>query len=171
MAFSWKERKDIFKGEGNYHLTWAVVNRVPLLGTLESLPSPDAEGHNAWVRATPLGKAVLSECNNLKSRIPELEIIWKQLMPDHLHCVVWMHEGFEGSIKMVARGYAQGCSKIARRYASDMSVDAQSIVHMIRTKHWMPALTTPATVETELTPYSPHLLSEHFRTEGSLTGW
>ena len=35
-------------------------------------------------------------------------------MPDHLHVLIWMHEGFEGSIKMVARGYAQGCSKIAR---------------------------------------------------------
>lgn len=125
MAFTWKERKDIFKGEGIYHLTWAVVNRVPLLGTLEPLPTPDAEGHIAWVRATELGKAVLRECNILRLRFPELEIIWKQLMPDHLHCVVWMHEGFEGSIKMVARGFGQGCSKIARQYVGGLSVEAQ----------------------------------------------
>lgn len=127
MAFVWKEPKDIFKGEGIYHLTWTVVNRVPILGTLEPLAVLDAEGHEAWTRATPLGRAVLAKINELEARYPMLEIIWKQLMPDHLHAVVWAHEGFEESIKMVARGYGQGCSKIARRYAGDLSVEvAQS---------------------------------------------
>lgn len=127
MAFKWKDNGKIFMGEGIYHLTWAVVNRVPILGTLEPLSIPDAEGHTAWVRATPLGKAVLAKMNELESRYPEIEIIWKTLMPDHLHAVIWAHEGFEDSIKMVARGYGQGCSKIARKYASVLSVDvAQS---------------------------------------------
>lgn len=34
MAFQWKDYKDIFKGEGIYHLTFAVVGRRPLLGRL-----------------------------------------------------------------------------------------------------------------------------------------
>lgn len=125
MAFTWKEHKDIFKGEGVYHLTWAVVNRKPLLGELVPVEQSRSyvENVNVWVRATPLGKAVLRKCNELEKRHPQLEIIWKQLMPDHLHCIVWMHEGFEGSIKMVARGFAQGCSKEARRY---VSIGAQS---------------------------------------------
>lgn len=127
MAFTWKGHKDIWKGEGIYHLTWTVVNRTPILGTVEPLAVPDDEGHEAWTRATPLGKAVLAKINELEVRYPQLEIIWKQLMPDHLHTVVWAHEGFEESIKMVARGYGQGCSKIARRYAGALSVDvAQS---------------------------------------------
>lgn len=133
MAFTWKKREDMFKGEGIYHLTWAVVNRVPILGALEPLPMADADGHTAWVRATGLGKAVLAKMNELEVRYPEIEIIWKTLMPDHLHVVVWAHEGFEDSIKMVARGYGQGCSKIARQFA-DLSaggsalsvIDAQS---------------------------------------------
>lgn len=126
MAFTWKKREDMFKGEGIYHLTWAVVNRVPILGALEPLPMLDADGHSAWVRATGLGKAVLAKVNELEVRHPEIEIIWKTLMPDHLHVVVWAHEGFEESIKMVARGYGQGCSKIARQYAALSVVDAQS---------------------------------------------
>ena len=117
MAFEWKNSKDIFKGPGIYHLTFAVVNRAPILGTLVPLSEPDAEGHTVWVRATELGRAVLAKMNELEALHPELQVIWKQLMPDHLHALIWMHEGFEGSIKMVARGYAQGCSKIARRYA------------------------------------------------------
>ena len=117
MSFTWKDNGEIFKGEGIYHLTFAVVNRAPILGKLEPLPIPDAEGRKAWVRATELGRAVLTKMNELRVRFPELQIIWKELMPDHLHVLIWMHEGFEGSIKMVARGYAQGCSKIARRLA------------------------------------------------------
>lgn len=117
MSFTWKANGQIFKGEGIYHLTFAVVNRAPILGKLEPLSEPDAEGHTVEVRATELGRAVLAKMNELKARHPELQIIWKELMPDHLHVLIWMHEGFEGSIKMVARGYSQGCSKIARRYA------------------------------------------------------
>lgn len=126
MAFTWKKREDMFNGEGIYHLTWAVVNRVPILGALEPLPMPDADGHTAWVRATSLGKAVLAKVNELEVRHPEIEIIWKTLMPDHLHVVVWAHEGFDESIKMVARGYGQGCSKIARQLAALSVEDAQS---------------------------------------------
>ncbi len=126
MAFTWKDRKDIFKGEGIYHLTFVVVNRAPILGMLEPLLSPDNEGHIATVCPTNLGKAVLAKMKELATRYPQLQIIWKQLMPDHLHAVVWMHEGYEGHLKMMTRGFAQGCSKIARRYARDMLVVAQS---------------------------------------------
>ena len=34
MAFEWKNSKDIFKGPGIYHLTFAVAGRRPLLGEL-----------------------------------------------------------------------------------------------------------------------------------------
>lgn len=37
MAFVWKEPKDIFKGEGIYHLTFVVAERRPLLGELVAL--------------------------------------------------------------------------------------------------------------------------------------
>lgn len=126
MAFQWKDRPDIFKGEGIYHLTFAVVNRAPILGVLEPLPSPNSEGHLASVRPTNLGRAVLAKMKELTTLHPQLQIIWKQLMPDHLHAVVWMHEGYEGHLKMLTRGFAQGCSKIARRYARDLLVVAQS---------------------------------------------
>lgn len=114
MAFEWKDFKDIFKGEGIYHLTWVVVNRVHLLGELEPFSIPDQNGHIAWTRATQLGRAVLRKVEELETRFEHLEVVSKVLMPDHIHVVVWLHEGFEGSVKMVARGFAQGCSKHAR---------------------------------------------------------
>lgn len=38
MSFEWKNHKDIWKGEGIYHLTFVVTNRRPLLGELVPLP-------------------------------------------------------------------------------------------------------------------------------------
>lgn len=128
MAFSWKNKKDIYKGEGLYHLTFAVVNRVPLLGTLtKNKTQGTAQEHIARVECSELGVAVSKEFSKLMIRYPHLQILAKQVMPDHFHVVVWMHEGFEGSVKMIARGFAQGCSKVARRMAErgSTSINAQ----------------------------------------------
>ena len=119
MAFSWKDKKDMYKGEGIYHLTFGIVNRKAMLGTLRPLEIPDSMGHIAWTEATELGKAVYHLFNHLPQEYPQMQILRKQIMPNHFHAVVWMHEGFEGSIKMVARGFAQGCSKVARRLEAE----------------------------------------------------
>lgn len=115
MAFTWKDKADKYKGEGIYHLTFVVANRIPLLGTLRPLETPDSMGHIAWTDGTEMGRYVYQHFNELKKEYPQMQILAKQIMPNHFHAVVWMHEGFEGSIKMVARGFAQGCSKEARR--------------------------------------------------------
>lgn len=119
MSFVWKDRKDIFKGEGIYHLTFAVNNRVPLLGRLRPLQETSCDGHIATVELTELGVKVYQMFNALRVEYPELQILGKQMMPDHFHAVVWVHEGFEGSVKMVARHFSQGCSKVARRLVAE----------------------------------------------------
>lgn len=114
MSFTWKDKKDMYKGEGIYFLTFVVNNRVNLLGELKRLEYPGKEGHQAFVDATDLGNIIYREFGALQVRCKGLQVIAKQVMPNHFHAVVWCHEDFEGSIKMVARGFAQGCSKIAR---------------------------------------------------------
>lgn len=42
MAFVWKAPKDIWKGEGIYHLTFVVAGRRPLLGELVEIPHDSA---------------------------------------------------------------------------------------------------------------------------------
>lgn len=110
--FQWKESINKFKGEGIYHLTLAVVNRVPLLGEL--CPSHD-QSVVAYVQPTELGVFVKKAIENIPKHYPKVEVITKCVMPDHVHILLWTHEGEEASIKMVCRGFAQGCSKEARR--------------------------------------------------------
>lgn len=115
MAFTWKDKKDIWKGEGVYFLTFVVRNRVDMLGSLQPLCSPDKDGHIARVDTTELGNAVYREFNALQSRYPGFSVVAKQVMPNHFHAVCWCKGEFgDLSIKMVARGFAQACSRVAR---------------------------------------------------------
>jgi len=118
MAFVWKDRKDIWKGEGIYFFTFVVRNRARLLGKLRRLDAPDSDGHIAVVDATALGNAVYQEFNALQARHEGFHVVAKQVMPDHFHAVAWCKGEFgDASVKMVMRGFSQACSKVARRLA------------------------------------------------------
>ena len=117
MTFRWKDKAKLFSGEGIYFLTFVVVNRKRMFGRLKRLTHPTPEGHTAVIEASELGNAIYREFNRIQAIHPSIQILAKQIMPDHFHAVVWCHEGFEGSIKVVARSFSQACSRIAREYA------------------------------------------------------
>ena len=117
MTFRWKDKAKLFSGEGIYFLTFVVVNRKRMFGRLKRLTHPTPEGHTAVMEASDLGNAIYREFNRIQAIHPSIQILAKQIMPDHFHSVVWCHEGFEGSIKVVARSFSQACSRIAREYA------------------------------------------------------
>ena len=117
MTFRRKDKAKLFSGEGIYFLTFVVVNRKRMFGRLKRLTHPTPEGHTAVMEASDLGNAIYREFNSIQAIHPSIQILAKQIMPDHFHAVVWCHEGFEGSIKVVARSFSQACSRIAREYA------------------------------------------------------
>ena len=117
MTFRWKDKAKLFSGEGIYFLTFVVVNRKRMFGRLKRLTRPTPEGHTAVMEASELGNAIYREFNRIQAIHPSIQILAKQIMPDHFHAVVWCHEGFGGSIKVVARSFSQACSRIAREYA------------------------------------------------------
>ena len=130
MAFEWKAHKDIFKGPGIYHLTFAVAGRRPLLGELVAeypdvtrpfyrnltrrVPAVNELGALAMVRLSPFGKAVSADLNALKERYKgSITLCRKILMPDHLHVVVWVKADLGVSIRQIAQGFRIGVRKIA----------------------------------------------------------
>lgn len=117
MTFRWKDKAKLFSGEGIYFLTFVVENRKRMFGRLKRLTHPTPEGHTAVMEASDLGNAIYREFNRIQAIHPSIQILAKQIMPDHFHAVVWCHEGFGGSIKVVARSFSQACSRIAREYA------------------------------------------------------
>lgn len=121
--FTWKQHKDIFKGEGVYHLTFVVHDRRPILGELVGDVS------TARVELSPIGLDVSRNIQQLPSFFPAVKVCAKLLMPDHIHVVLWVQKEHPYSIKEVGRSMRQAWHKIIlAHYAplcSLVSIDPQ----------------------------------------------
>ena len=68
-------------------ITLAVEGRRPILG---DLCGPDDRHPLPWVRPTVLGQRVLDCWNAISIHYPEVRTIGVQLMPDHMHGVLFV---------------------------------------------------------------------------------
>lgn len=128
MSFTWKEHNSIWKGEGIYFITFTVKGRQRLLGTLVPLPnsrsyqqSVQRSGNRdrkhtstlATVNLTPLGFATSTGLANLRNLVEGLILCAKQIMPDHLHAVVWITKDTGRSIRQICNGFRIGIKRKA----------------------------------------------------------
>ena len=113
--FVWKRHKDIFKGVGIYHITFVVTGRQPLLGELA------IDHDEPRCLPTDLGRAISHDLDEIQQRRPYVRLLAKQLMPDHIHVLLYVTEDCSVSIKEIARGMRQGW----RQMATTISIDPQ----------------------------------------------
>ena len=113
--FVWKRHKDIFKGVGIYHITFVVTGRQPLLGELA------IDHDEPRCLPTDLGRAISHDLDEIQQRRPYVRLLAKQLMPDHIHVLLYVTEDCSVSIKEIARGMRQGW----RQIATTVSIDPQ----------------------------------------------
>lgn len=138
MAFTWKEKKNIWKGEGIYFITFAVTGRQKLLGNLvrimedgsyapvrptDKLEQKQLEGrwnfekygeHTATVRKNALGFMIANDLQHIQERHSGYELCGKLIMENHLHIIIWVHDDGGKSIKQWAHGFRMGITKMAR---------------------------------------------------------
>ena len=113
--FVWKRHKDIFKGVGIYHITFVVTGRQPLLGELA------IDHDEPRCLPTDLGRAISHDLDEIQQRRPYVRLLAKQLMPDHIHVLLYVTDDCSISIKEIARGMRQGW----RQMATTVSIDPQ----------------------------------------------
>ena len=106
----WQE-PGTWRGIGIYHVTLVVSSREALLG---SLVIPDNNPAKARVKLSPLGLKINACVEDIPVRHPEIRIIQKRIMPDHLHVILYVTKPMSLSIKMVVRGLWQGAKKEGR---------------------------------------------------------
>ena len=71
----------------------------------------DGTPTSAHCELTPLGKAV-EECWEAIPRFyPQVQIIGKQVMPDHFHGILWVREPLGCHLGQVIKGFKLGCNK------------------------------------------------------------
>ena len=90
-----------------YMITLAVKERLPLLGTLTG----NGETEQAIVEPSPLCRAVMQSLVNIPQYYPEIAIWTFQLMPDHLHFIVFVKERIPVHLGKVINGFKVGCNR------------------------------------------------------------
>lgn len=100
-------------------ITMNIDGRKPLLGELQG----GTDG--AWVYYSPLGKAVSEEIEKCFADYPQIQICAKQLMPDHLHFVVWVKDSLPVSLGEMIRKLKIGCTHAYWEIALHMNVQSK----------------------------------------------
>ena len=93
-----------YKGRGIYMITMNIEGRAPLLGVLQG------GVEDARVEYSPLGKLVSEQIELAFKPYSQIQICAKQLMPDHLHFVVWVKEEIPIPLGEIVRKLKIGCT-------------------------------------------------------------
>lgn len=93
-----------------YMVTMTVEGRRPLLGTLVGNNETDAQ-----VELTELGRAVEERWMATSQICPEIDVVALQIMPDHLHGILFVREKMECHLGMAIKGFKTGCNKAYRQ--------------------------------------------------------
>lgn len=99
-----------YQGRCIYMITLVVKERQPLLGTLTG----NGETIPAIVEPSPLGRSIIQSLQNIPQFYPEIAIWTYQLMPDHLHFILFVKERIPVHLGKVINGFKVGSNRIYR---------------------------------------------------------
>lgn len=99
-----------YQGRCVYMITLAVEGRRPLLGMVTG----DGETVTAVFEPSPLGEAVIKELHSIPEHYPQIAIWQVQLMPDHLHFILFVKERLPVHLGQVITGFKVGCNRAYR---------------------------------------------------------
>ena len=94
-----------YKGRGIYMLTLVVRDRQPLLCTIEE------DGNGVRTELTEVGRAVIEETERICEIYPQIRVLCKQIMPDHLHLLLFVEEALPVHLTSVVSGFKLGCNR------------------------------------------------------------
>ena len=93
-----------------YMITLEVEGRKPLFGHL--VGNPFAEPGSvveARIELSELGRLVQSEWMRIHGHYPQIEVMAVQMMPDHMHGILFVKEQLPVHLGQVISGFKAGC--------------------------------------------------------------
>ena len=105
-----------YQGRQIYMITMVTDGRRPLFGRVTgrsdgAAGTPDAP----QVVLTELGRAVVERWWATHELYPEIEVLALQMMPDHLHGILFVREKMDQHLGQAIKGFKTGCNKAYRR--------------------------------------------------------
>lgn len=101
-----------YKGRRMYMITMVTEGRKPLFGNVvghSDAVFPSTE--TPHVELSPLGESVTQIWQSIGRFHPEIQVVALQMMPDHLHGILFVKEKMEKTLGDVLRGFKQACNK------------------------------------------------------------
>ena len=98
-----------------YMITLEVEGRRPVFGRLVGNPFAERGSRDeARIELSALGKAVKSEWLGIHGYFPQIEVRAVQMMPDHMHGILFVREPLPVHLGQVISGFKAGCRKAQR---------------------------------------------------------
>ena len=112
------KRRDIhhdYTARRMYMITLEVEGRRPVFGHLVGNPfAQRGSSDESRIELSALGKAVQTEWLNIHLHYPQIEVMAIQMMPDHLHGILYVREPLPVHLGKVISGFKTGCRKAQR---------------------------------------------------------
>ena len=105
-----------YTARGMYMITMVTEGRRPLFGRVEghSEAPPDSIDAPRMV-LSELGQKVSEEWNAITGYHPVISVISLQMMPDHLHGILFVRQKLDRQLGYILRGFKQSCNKHYRK--------------------------------------------------------
>lgn len=98
-----------------YMVTMVTEERRQLFGQIVGHSKAPADSCDApRIALTALGQRVQDEWWGIPRYYPQIEILALQMMPDHLHGIIFIREQLEKDLSRVIRGFKTGCNRAYR---------------------------------------------------------
>ena len=98
-----------------YMVTMVTEGRRPLFGKVVGRSeAPQGSEDAPRIELTELGQRVSDEWWGIPRYYPNVEIIALQMMPDHLHGIIFVKEKMEKDLSRIIRGFKTGCNRAYR---------------------------------------------------------
>ena len=96
-------------------ITLEVEGRMPIFGRLVGNPFAEkGSGSEPRIELSALGRAVENEWMAIHSHYPQIEVRAVQMMPDHMHGILFVRERLPVHLGQVISGFKAGCRKAQR---------------------------------------------------------
>ena len=110
-----------------YMITMTVEGRRPLFGRLVGETAGAPEAAEARVELTPLGQRVQEEWFAVTAHHPEVTAVSLQLMPDHLHGILFVEQAMQEHLGAIIRGFKTSTNKAYRQLVLGQEAEAAAV--------------------------------------------
>lgn len=103
-----------------YMVTLVVESRRPLLGHITGNGTTEP----ATFSPSPLGEAIIEVLHETPRHYPDVSIWDVQLMPDHLHFIIFIKEHISAHLGTIVNGFKVGSNRLYKRFQVEGTISS-----------------------------------------------